>query len=183
MAGASPSPEGAKVRLRLPGERDLDLLSEWYRDPERASPFDRFSIDTREGLAASLRDAASDNSSLAPRFMIERRSDGVAVGCVGHYRTHPVLAILEVGYLVGDPTARGAGLGSEAVGLLVDHLFRTTEFDRVGAVSDVENVASYRLLEKLGFHRDGVFPATLHHHGRWHDAAVYGVTRSAWRRP
>lgn len=181
MGGPGELPEGPKVRLRLPTDADVPRIADWYRDPERVSPFDRFALDTPEGLAASLRDAPHDPASLAPRFMIERRSDGLAVGCVGHYRAHPVLAVLEVWYLVGEPSARGAGLGAEAVGLLVDHLFRTTEFERVAAVCDVENVASYRLLEQLGFHRDGVLPATLHHHGRWHDAAVYGVTRTSWR--
>jgi RimJ/RimL family protein N-acetyltransferase len=173
--------EGEKVRLRPAGEADVDRLVGWYRDPERSSPFDRYGTESREELAASLRGAPGDPGSLAPRYVIERRSDGISVGCVGHYRAHPVLALLDVWYLVGEPSARGGGLGSEAVRLLTTHLFASTAYERVGATCDVENLPSARLLERIGFRREATLPSTLYHHGRWHDVAVYGVRRSEWR--
>ena len=180
-APPAPTLEGPRVRLRAPRESDLPILHRWYEDPELSAPFDRFATESLGEFAQAVRASPEDPGSLAPRFVIERKADGAPIGCVGHYRSHPVLTVLEVWYFVADPSTRGTGLGSEAVGLLVDHLFRTTAVERVGATCDVENAPSYRLLERLGFRREGVLSSVLFHHARWHDAAVYGVTRSSWR--
>jgi RimJ/RimL family protein N-acetyltransferase len=172
--------EGARVRLRAPTAADLPRIFAWYEDPELSAPFDRFSVDSFDGLAQSIRDAAEDPTSLAPRFVVEPVAGGGIVGCVGHYRAHPVLTLLDVWYLIGEPTARGGGFGSEAVRLLVNHLFDSTAVARVGATCDVENAGSYRLLDRLGFRREGELRSALFHHARWHDVAIYGVTRPEW---
>ena len=171
---------GRTVRLRTPGGTDLPILADWFADPELVAPFDRYAWDRPDTMAESIRRAPSEPASLAPRFVIEPLEGGPIVGCVGHYVAHPVLAILDVWYLVGDPKARGRGYGGEAVGLLVDHLFATTAYERVGATCDVANLASSKLLEGLGFRREGTYASGLHHHAGWHDVAVYGITRSEW---
>ena len=84
---------------------------------------------------------------------------------------------------MGDRAARGHGYGREAVGLLTDHLFRSTSVERVAATCDVENAASAKLVEGLGFRREGTFRNAFYHHGRWHDVYVYGVTRAERSRP
>ena len=173
--------EGARIRLRPPAEADLPTVAGWFSDPELVAPFDRYGWDRFDTLAEGIRRAPEDPTSLAPRYLIESRAGGAPLGCVGHYRAHPVLAILDVWYLVAAPTARGAGVGTEAVALLADHLFATTAFARIGATCDVENVASAKLVQRLGFHREGTLRSGLYHHGRWHDVAVFGVTRSDWQ--
>ena len=172
--------EGPTVRLRPFEPADYPHLISWYDDPEVVAPFDRFLTDDAESFRRSVESARTDPGSLAPRFGIERRNEGDLVGAVGHYRAHPVLELEDVWYLLGEPSARGQGIGREAVGLLVDHLFRTTAVARIGATCDVENTASYRLVEGLGFRREGTLRSALFHHGRWHDVFVYGTTRSEW---
>lgn len=172
--------EGPTVRLRPLAPADYPGIFAWYNDPETVSPFDRFSVDTYDAFRQAIEAAPDDPGSLAPRFAIERRDSAGVVGVVGHYTPHPVLETVDVWYVVGDRDARGHGYGREAVGLLVDHLFATTAFERVGATCDDENVASYRLLERLGFLREGTWRASLFHHGRWHDVRAYGLTRSEW---
>jgi len=172
--------EGPAVRLRPLERSDYARIFPWYNDPEIVAPYDRFAVDTFEEFVRAVESAADDPTSLSPRFVVERRSDGAGVGVVGHYRAHPVLEYIDVWYVLGNPGARGQGLGREAVRLLVDHLYRTTSVERIGATCDVENVASYRLVEGLGFRWEGTLRAALFHHGRWHDVRVYGLTRSEW---
>jgi len=172
--------EGTQARLRPIETKDLASVFAWYNDPEIVAPFDRFSVDTFDSFADSVAAASNDPTSLAPRFAVERKADGAVVGVVGHYRAHPVLEYTDVWYVLGDPSARGKGIGREAVRLLTDHLFASNALERVGATCDVENVASYRLLEGLGFRLEGTFRSALYHHGRWHDVRVYGTTRSEW---
>ncbi len=172
--------EGPTVRLRPIVPEEYRRVFSWYDDPEVVAPFDRFLVDDLESFARAVEAAGNDPASLAPRFGVERRSEGDLVGAVGHYRAHPVLEYVDVWYLLGERSARGRGVGREAVGLLVDQLFRTTSVERVGATCDVENVASYRLAEGLGFRLEGTMRSALYHHARWHDVRFYGVTRSEW---
>ena len=172
--------EGTRVRLRPLAPTEYSSVFAWYNDAETVAPFDRFSVDTFEEFSRAVSSAADDPTSLAPRFAIERRSDMKVVGVVGYYRAHPVLEYTDIWYVLGDRSARGQGLGRESVALLVDHLFAAGVLERVGATCDVENVASYRLLEGLGFRLEGTLRSALFHHGRWHDFRVYGVTRAEW---
>lgn len=173
--------EGTTVRLRPLVPADYSSVFGWYNDPDTVAPFDRFSVDTYDAFALAVAGAATDPASLAPRFAVERRDEGRVVGVVGYYRAHPVLEYLDVWYVLGDRASRGLGFGRESVALLTDHLFATSAVERVGATCDVENVASYRLLEGLGFRHEGTLRSALFHHGRWHDVRVYGVTRGDWR--
>ena len=172
--------EGPSVRLRALVPADYPTVLGWYSDPELVAPHDRFVADTAEAFAESVESAANDPGSLAPRFAIERRAEGDLVGIVGHYRAHPVLEYLDVWYLIGSAAARGRGLGGEAVGLLVDLLFRTTSMERVGASIDEENVPSRHVVERLGFRLEGTLRSALFHHARWHDVRIYGITRREW---
>jgi ribosomal-protein-alanine N-acetyltransferase len=177
--------EGPRVRLRAFAPDDLRPLFEWYNDPEIVAPFDRFGVDTFEEFERGVAEAPKEANSLSPRFVVEEREPARRVGFVGYYRPHPVLETTDIWYVLGEVAARGRGLGREAVGLLVSHVFEAVPFPRVGATTDVENQPSVRLLEGLGFRREGVVRSALFHHARWHDVAVYGLTRTEWasRRP
>jgi RimJ/RimL family protein N-acetyltransferase len=173
--------EGSSVRLRPLVPADYPLLFGWYNDPEVVAPYDRFSTDTMEGFTSAVESAAVDPTSLAPRFVVEQREPRRAIGFVGYYVAHPVLEYVDVWYVLGDPTARGKGHGRESVRLLVDHVYDSSAAERVGATCDVENAPSYRVLEGLGFRREGTLRSALFHHGRWHDVYVYGITRAEWQ--
>lgn len=175
MTGGPPA-----VRLRPPEPADLPRIYDWYRDPDLVAPFDRYSRESYEEFVESTRRAPEEPASLAPRYVVERRADGLPIGCVGHYRSHPVLDTVEVWYLIGEPSARGHGFGAQAVALLFDTLFADPAIERVGASTDTENGASVRLLQSLGARREGTLRAGQYHHGRWHDVHVYGITRAEW---
>lgn len=75
------------------------------------------------------------------------------------------------------PAVRGHGLGTAAHRLLVDHLFATTELDRIEAVTDVDNAAEQRALHKAGFTHEGVLRGAQLRGGQRRDVAVYGLLR------
>jgi RimJ/RimL family protein N-acetyltransferase len=75
------------------------------------------------------------------------------------------------------PEARGQGFGGEAQRLLAEQLFATTPANRVEAMTDVENVAEQRALEKAGFAREGVLRGAQFRGGAWHDIVVYSLLR------
>ncbi|MFZ0830459.1 MAG: GNAT family protein [Thermoplasmata archaeon] len=182
MNEGDPSPvlEGPRVQLRPPKPEDAKRIFAWYNDPETVAPFDRFSVDTFEEFERSLQEAPHDPTSLAPRYVVALREGDGPIGLVGHYVPHPVLETIDVWYVIGDRQARRQGYATEAVTLLVGHLFDTSPLPRLGATVDVENHPSVLLLERIGFQREGVLRSALFHHARWHDIAVYGLIRDDW---
>jgi RimJ/RimL family protein N-acetyltransferase len=75
------------------------------------------------------------------------------------------------------PEARGRGVGTRAQRLLVEHLFATTELDRIEASTDVDNIAEQRALEKAGFRREGVLRGAQLRGGVRRDLVHYGLVR------
>jgi RimJ/RimL family protein N-acetyltransferase len=75
------------------------------------------------------------------------------------------------------PEARGRGYGTRVQRLLVEHLFATTELDRIEASTDVENLAEQRALEKAGFRREGVLRGAQLRGGVRRDLVHYGLVR------
>jgi RimJ/RimL family protein N-acetyltransferase len=76
------------------------------------------------------------------------------------------------------PEVRGRGIGTVVQRLLAEHLFATTDLDRVEAGTDVDNVAERRALAKAGFREEGVLRGVQRRDGRRTDMVVYGRLRT-----
>lgn len=113
-------------------------------------------------------------------LIVERAVDGEPVGTVGwrgvQYGPNAESRAWNIGISL-IPEARGKGLGSEAQRVLAEYLFATTTVNRIEAMTDVENVAEQRALEKAGYHRDGVLLGAQFRAGGYHDLVVYSVVR------
>jgi len=84
------------------------------------------------------------------------------------------------GYWIGGGFA-GQGLMSEGLSLAVDHAFTSSDegglgLHRVCANTLPRNVASRRVLEKVGFAREGLSEKYLQIQGRWEDHDRWGMT-------
>ncbi|MEZ3144091.1 GNAT family N-acetyltransferase [Halobaculum sp. MBLA0143] len=85
----------------------------------------------------------------------------------------------ELGYWLV-PEHHGRGYGKAAVGLLVDHVFRTVDHPAVGAVAYGFNDASRGLLESLGFEEEGRTRRDRFVDGEYVDTVHYGLLREDW---
>ena len=115
------------------------------------------------------------------RLAIVDADTGAVIGmvnwhAVGYGRTAACTAWnIGIGLL---PAARGKGAGHTALRLLIEHLFATTEVDRIEASADVENVPSQKALRKAGMRREGVLRGAQVRGGRRRDMVGYGILRS-----
>ena len=85
----------------------------------------------------------------------------------------------ELGYALGR-AHWGQGFAAEALEALLDHAFHVLDINRIEADIDPRNEASARLLEKLGFRREGYMPERWIVHGEKADTAFYGLLRRYW---
>jgi ribosomal-protein-alanine N-acetyltransferase len=164
------------VLLRPIEEADLDTLRRLHTDPSVSEPFQWYGFRDPHMFRRRWEEdgwLGGDTSMLAVRL-----PDGTFAGITnwGAVRTVPHGACIEVGILLL-PEHRGRGFGTTAQRLLVDYLFATTLVNRVQAVTDVENVAERRALERIGFRREGVMRGFAFIGGGWRDAVMYARLR------
>ena len=76
------------------------------------------------------------------------------VGSCGFARPHGTEEI-ELGYLLAQKFW-GKGLATEAAGACLQYGFDKLKFNEVIAITDLENVSSQRVLEKIGFTKRGI---------------------------
>lgn len=76
------------------------------------------------------------------------------------------------------PGERGRGVGTVAQRLLAEHLFATTEVDRVEASTDVDNIAEQKALTRAGFTREGILRGAQLREGVRRDLVHFGKLRT-----
>jgi ribosomal-protein-alanine N-acetyltransferase len=81
----------------------------------------------------------------------------------------------QVGYWIDEDYA-GLGITPTALAMAVDHCFFEVGLHRIEATIRPENVASRRVVEKLGFREEGIRRRCLHVDGGWRDHICYAVT-------
>jgi RimJ/RimL family protein N-acetyltransferase len=113
-------------------------------------------------------------------YQIAIDHDGALIGDVAVGRTHGG-SMAEIGYTLA-PSARGAGLATEAVRAVVSQLF-AEGVHRVYAGLDPANVASAKLLRRLGFRHEGRFIQAEQVRGRWCDDDRFAVLATEWPTP
>ena len=101
---------------------------------------------------------------------------------IGHLPFHPWYAerIYEIGW-VFHPRYQGQGYATEAAAALLRYGFETLGLHRIIATCQPENVASWRVMEKLGMLREAhfrkVFPVD---EATWLDEYLYAMLEEDW---
>lgn len=163
--------------LRVFREDDLPFLDRLCTDPEAVGTFEWIGfIDPH-----ARRRRWEKNGYVGPEItaLAVASRDGTPAGIVSYRparRSGPVGACFEIGIALL-PEHRGHGWGTAAQRLLVTHLFDHTSANRLEALTDEENVAEQRALERAGFRREGVLRGSYFRRGSWRNRVVYAVTR------
>lgn len=179
--------ETPRLCLRLPDTSDVPSLLRSFQDHR-----------TARAVGAPLHSAAEMQS---PRLMVRRtrrefrretdlslsvvlKDSQVCIGRVGlrgldwNWRTVDSLL-----YWI-DPRFWRCGYATEASWFLCATAFRRLGLRRISSSALDRNVASHRVLEKLGFMREGRQRAAVRLNGRSMDMILYGLLRGelrAWR--
>jgi [ribosomal protein S5]-alanine N-acetyltransferase len=110
-------------------------------------------------------------------WAITRRDNGRVIGLAGFGYWDQYHARAAVGYdLARDQWQQG--ITTEAMQMIIQFGFERMLLHRIEAETIADHTASVRLLEKLGFQREGVRREfSLEDDGVYHDDAIYGLLR------
>ncbi|MFG2843725.1 GNAT family N-acetyltransferase [Kitasatospora sp. NPDC048296] len=165
-----------KIFLRPIAEADLPAFDELINDPETAGEFQWYGW----GDPNRFRRRWAENGLLGDEQSIFAvATEGEFLGFVAAMRKgpRPAASYWSIGAQLM-PQARGRGIGTQAQRLLVDYLFAYTPVMRLEADTEAGNLAEQRVLEKLGFTREGVHRAMNFRGGQWRDMVYYSLLRT-----
>ncbi len=168
---------GEGVYLRPPEPRDYETWSD-LREKSRAFltpweptwPGDDL---TRTSFRRRFRRNPTEMTSDEAYPYLLFREDDTLVGrlTLGQVK-RGVAQSATLGYWMGMPYA-GKGLMSRAVRAMTGYAFTSLHLHRIEAACLPHNEASIRLLERIGFKREGLARAYLRINGLWQDHLLY----------
>ena len=172
-----------RLVLRRFRAADAGTLAAYRSDPEVAryqSWTAPVTVEQARVIVASLAAGDPDRPGWF-QYAIERTSDRVHIGDVG-VDLHSNRRQADIGFTLA-PAYQRHGYAAEAVRAVLDHLFRVRGLHKVSAEVDARNAASARLLERVGFAREGLRRSHTWIKGEWTDDLLYGLLADEWLIP
>ena len=181
MSLTTPTLHTARLLLRPFNDSDADALFALHSNTTvlrywDAPPWSE-RVRAERFIAACGRMAEEGNGA---RLAMDRVSDKAFIGWCGLTRWNPEFRSTSMGFCLDD-AAWGHGYATEAARALLQWAFDTLEMNRVQAETDTRNTASARVLEKLGFVREGTLREDCVVNGEVSDSWVYGLIRREWQ--
>ena len=169
------------LRLVEPEPQHMAEWRRWRTDPvsRRFMYLPADGLDTWAAKLASAKSDLSDRSGELYRWIAE--FDDVAVGSVSLSYVDWNHLSCEVGYVMA-PERRQQGLGRPMVAAALSLGF-SAGLERMTAYICTDNHASIRLVESLGFQREGLLRRHAIIEGERRDHYLYAVLKEEWRRP
>ncbi|MFT3732313.1 MAG: GNAT family protein [Hyphomicrobium sp.] len=169
---------GRSLTLRQPVVADytawaeLRALSRAHLTPWEPtwSPDDLSRTMYRRRLRAYARDIHNDVSY--PYFIFENATGALIGGLTLSNVRRGSAQTASLGYWMGAPYA-GRGHMRDAVAMLLPMAFNALRLHRIEAATMLNNFPSMRVLESVGFEREGMARAYLKINGRWEDHLLY----------
>lgn len=136
--------------------------------------------DTREQLLHRIAEAGSLGDTRAKGFRWFVEYDGRLIGTVSARDVSRMHGRAQLGYMMSE-AYYGRGLGTRAVGLMLEQLFTGLPFlQRLWLVTLAENAGSQGVARKLGFTLEGTMRGHAVHDGERRDQQFWGLLRPDW---
>jgi ribosomal-protein-alanine N-acetyltransferase len=177
----TPTLHTARLRLRPCNDSDASALFALHSNAHVLRYWDAPPWRERgrtEQFIAACRQIAETGTGA--RLAVDRAADGQFIGWVSLTRWDPDHRRASLGYCFDD-AVWGHGYATEAARALLEWAFDTLALNRVQAEVDTRNAASVRVLEKLGFVREGTLREDCIVNGEVSDSWVYGLIRREWQ--
>ncbi|GLW00155.1 GNAT family N-acetyltransferase [Streptomyces lavendulae] len=176
--------EGTLVRLRALRAQDASHHLRWRNDPEvvhwAAGGDPRFGPVTAEAIGLGFETMLRLNPRESAVFTVEDLADGTVIGMVDYRDLDPFAGLATVGVTIGERDRWGLGHGSEALCLLVGHLFGAFGLHRIELDTWSGNERAVRAFTRAGFREEGRRRSTVLVAGERYDTVLFGVLREEW---
>jgi RimJ/RimL family protein N-acetyltransferase len=180
-----------RLLLREFRESDWRAVHEMLVDPE-VTQYTPAGTSSKEESREATRRLVNDRSNEPPRhsFAITLRPLSARSGSADSEATVIGTCFLalppdkprqgDLGYLLARPYW-GRGYATEAARAVLRYGFQELHLHRIYATSRPANVASWRVMEKLGMRREAHLVQHRYMKGRWVDSLLYAILDHEWQ--
>jgi RimJ/RimL family protein N-acetyltransferase len=174
--------ETKRLILRSFEERDIEPFRLYRSDPEVAkyqgweAPY---SLEQAVKFVNEMKNKVPGTQGEWFQIALELKSSGEMIGDCAFQVLAEDDQQAEIGFTLA-PQFQGQGYAAEAVKCLLGYLFGDLGLHRVRANCDPDNLASKKLLERVGLRYEGRFVESLCFKGRWADEDWYAILRREW---
>ncbi len=176
----APDLQTPRLRIRALAEADLHDLMAVNGDPEvtRFLPYATW-VHMEDALSWFNRMQALKATGTGVQLVLQEQGGGPVVGTVLLFKLDEASARLELGYVLA--RARwGRGLMAEALFAVITHCFAAAKLRRIEAEVNPDNIASNKLLAKLGFVLEGRARQRWVARGVAYDTHLWGLLAPDW---
>jgi RimJ/RimL family protein N-acetyltransferase len=166
---------GERVVLRTVREEDLDALYDFMSDVAARGDYFPVRIVSQTAFRREFHETGFFTGREA--WLLICTTEGEVVGRIWYTTTLPHPDAIQIGYHTFDPGRRGRGYVSEALELLVAHLFATTKVTRLQGLVIPGNVPSRRVAEKCGFQSEGILRGPVFVGGASRDLELFSLLK------
>ncbi|MUV59200.1 GNAT family N-acetyltransferase [Halogeometricum sp. CBA1124] len=173
--------EGDGVTLCPADQSDIDFLREHENDPRIRETRTVRMPTSADHVTARLGGTMGREEETVG--LVVRDEDDEAVGFVYLLREESNAVgfrYAELAYWIAH-RRWNEGYATAAAETMVEYGFEELCLHRVKASTFAANEASQRVLEKVGFEREGVAREEVYADGEWHDRVRYGLLEDEWR--
>lgn len=174
--------ETKRLKMRAFQDRDIKGFAEYRSDPDVAKYQDwdtPYSVEKATQFIAKNKVIRPGTPGEWHQIAIELKDGNNLIGdCVFHILAEDAQQA-EIGFTLSR-MYQGQGYATEAVTRLLDYLFGDLHLHRIRATCDAENLASSKLLERLGMRREAYFVENIWFKGKWGSEYAYGLLQHEW---
>jgi RimJ/RimL family protein N-acetyltransferase len=113
-------------------------------------------------------------------YTVINQKTGIAVGMASYLRIQPAVGSIEVGHIHFSPLMQQTPIASEAMFLMMQHVFDELGYRRYEWKCDALNEPSKKAAKRLGFSFEGVFRQATIYKQRNRDTAWLAIIDSDW---
>ena len=174
--------ETERLLLRRLTNDDFEEVIALRGNPETMKFIPRPLVKTKEDALEHLRmmeEKIINNTGI--NWGITIKGNLKIIGIIGHYKIQPENHRSEIGYMML-PEFNGKGYMSEAIKAVLVYGFDQLNLHSVEAVIDPDNVASEKILQKIGFVKEAHILENELWEGKFWDSVIYSLLRRNFKK-
>jgi len=164
-----------RIILKNISGKDLDGLFRLYSDQEVMKFFGRTPAKSKQEVLEVIKQnihMKEEGTGVRYAAYLKDKEDFVGIITLKRYNARNRRA--EIDYIVS-PEYQRKGLASEMLELFLEEVFREWNLERVSAYVFLENIPSWKLLEKFNFIREGILRHWTYVNGNFYDSYSYSL--------
>ncbi|MBA2250842.1 MAG: GNAT family N-acetyltransferase [Chitinophagaceae bacterium] len=173
--------ESERLAIRNFDDTDLEAFYAYRKDPEVAmyQGFEPFTKSEAKIFIESQKHKVFGASTGWHQFAVIKKENNLLIGDCAIKLNDFENNEAEIGCTIS-PLYQAKGYGKETLLTILEFLFEKFKMRRIVETTDVENIASIRLLESTGFRKEAHFKENIWFNNKWGSEYQFAMLNHEW---